>query len=437
MGSSYFPYAKLGEKRRDISIVRLAPCMTGVEVEWLGQGQTFTVYVCQNGDLIKVIKTDEHLAKINGLISGQEYSLMVQSGENISETRLFCTGDYLGKVVNYLHPKDLRYAASGRYLASPSIARFGGDLYVSMDVFHAKDEEGNCDLTLLYRSKDDGKTWEFVTEIVPSFWGTLFVAGDKLCLLSADTERGNIVVLSSENGVDWSQPTCLFERGAFGEGGGAHKAPTACVEHGGRLFFAVEYGGYNIKKFDTLVLSLDLKKDVLDKDAWTVSAPAQVDFAWGGDQDIRFAIEANMVQKGGELFVLSRFAYKKAILWKFDKNNLKAAPRFEKVIDFEPGHCKFFIQEFGGEYYALGNPACYPRHVLKAYRSKDLKNWECVCDLEDISALSVDFDGVQYPSFLIENGKLLTVLRIALHGAHTFHDSNAIVFKTYDLPKRD
>ena len=165
-------------------------------------------------------------------------------------------------------------------------------------------------------------------------------------------------------------------------------------------------------------------------------ACAQVEFDWceHSDKNIRFAIEGNVVVKGGELFVLSRYAGKKALMWKYDKRNPQNAPIFHKVIDFDCGHCKFFIQEAeDGMYYAMGNTECYPRQILKLYRSNNLEDWETLKVLEDISSMPAETNGVQYPSFFIENGKFYTILRNALNDAHSFHDSNAIVFKVYEM----
>ena len=437
MGSSYQPF-RLWEDEKDASyIVMLSPDKTSVELEWLSDDKDFEVCVYQGDALVKSVKTQEKRTVIDGLTENQEYSVIVKSQTGESKARLFVAADYLGKVVNYLHPDDLCYSFSGRYVASPSIIRFKGDIYVSMDVFRGGDQRGAFNLTLLYRSKDDGKTWEYVTDIVPSFWGTLFIANEKLCILSADSEAGSLVVLCSENGKDWSDPTYLQYGSGSSAACGMHRSAVPYTVVDGKMYFGMEYGGHSAKRFDTMVACLDLNKDVLDKASWTFSGKTRVEFDWceGSDRSVRFAIEANAVERDNEVFVLSRYAYKKALMWKYDKNEPTKAPAFYKVVDFEAGHCKFYIQKSeDGWYYALGNTGCYPRHVIRMYRSKDLENWETLKTLEDISDRSVEKDGVQYPSFFMENGKCYTVLRNALHGAHTFHDSNATVFKTYDLP---
>lgn len=436
MSSSYKPFRLIDDIQSHTDIVLLSPSATSVELEWLSNGSFFEVCVFKNGSTVKKIKTKEKRITVEGLEQGVEYSVVVKSESEESNPRLFVTGDYLGKVVNYLHPQDLTYSFSGRYLASPSIVRFKNDLYVSMDVFHSADQKGAFNLTLLYRSTDDGKTWTYVTDIVPSFWGRLFVANNHLCILAADSEAGSLVVMKSENGYDWSAPTYLQYGCGTSVSCGIHKSTSAYTMIDGKLYFALEYGGYGIKRFDTFVACLDLNKDACEKSAWTFSKKARVEFEWSesGDKNIRFAIEGNAVEKDGKLFILSRYASKKALMWKFDTSNPSLPPEFHKVVDFEAGHCKFCIQEAeGGNYYAMGNTSCYPRHIIRLYHSKDLEHWESLQTLEDISSLSGEQDGIQYPDFFIENGMLYTVLRNALHEAHSFHDSNAIVFKKYNL----
>jgi hypothetical protein len=440
MSGSFKPF-RLWEDEKDAAyIVRISPDKTSVELEWLSDDTAFEVCVFEKETLVKSVKTNEKRITIEELQENVEYSVVVKCASGESKRRLFITADYLGKVVNYLHPDDLCYAFSGRYIATPSIIRFQGDLYVALDVFRGGDQRGAFNLTLLYRSKDDGKTWDYVTDIVPSFWPTLFVANGCLCVLSVDTEAGSLLVMKSQDGENWSDPNYLKHGSGPSTACGMHKSATPFAELDGKLYFGLEYGGHGAKRFDSLVGCLDLQKDPLDKSAWTFSDLARVEFEWSenSDRSIRFAIEANPVERDGEIFVLSRFAYKKALMWKYDKTQPQKPLQFYKVVDFEAGHCKFYIQKVkDGLYYAMGNTGCYPRHVIKLYRSKDLENWETVQTLEDISERSVEKDGVQYPSFFMENGKFYTVLRNALHGAHTFHDSNAIVFKTYDIPSEE
>ncbi|MGN1052752.1 MAG: hypothetical protein ACI4SH_05110 [Candidatus Scatosoma sp.] len=110
---------------------------------------------------------------------GKEYEFYIRVGDKESITRLVRAGDFPGTVVNYLHPNDNAYYFSGRFLASPSIVRLpSGALLASMDVFSLRYPQNLCKV---FKSVDDGKTWKYVTDLFPCFWGTLFVCGNKVC----------------------------------------------------------------------------------------------------------------------------------------------------------------------------------------------------------------------------------------------------------------
>ncbi len=434
MEVSYKPYVPFcSEEKSKVYIVRLAPNEKGVELQWLGNESEYLVRIYKKGKEVYSASTQNNAVSVNGLEKNTTYSVCVESPAYKSNERLFVTGDYRGKVVNYLHPEDLQYEFSGRFLASPYIVRFKGDLYVITDCFRGGSQKGAFNLSLLFRSKDDGKTWEYITDLVPCFWPTLFVANGKLCTLAVTTEFGSLVVACSDDGEKWSDYTELI----YGSGflfPGPHKAPTPVLNKDGKLYFGIEYGAHSVKRFDSLIVSYDLSKNILDRNAWTISEKCKVEKEWGGDPDILFAIEGNVVERNGEIFNLLRFTANKALMLKYDEKNPLKAPSFYKVVDFKLGHCKFFIQRADdGTYYAMGNTTCYPRHIVELYKSKDLENWEKVKTLEDISNLTKENDGVQYPTFFIEGKKLYTVLRTALNGADTFHNSNAITFKIYDI----
>lgn len=433
-GFSYKPYTPFGTDQASLYITRLVPDQTSVTVEWLGREKSYAVKIYRDGKEINGVVGATNRAAFYGLEKDVEYALTVTSESGQAKTCPFRTGDYRGAVINYLHQDDLRYAYSGRYLATPSIVRFKGDLWASFDVFRGSDQSGGFNLTLLYRSKDDGKTWEYVTDLVPCFWGTLFVANDKLCILACATEGGSLLVSASKDGENWESPTFLLYGAGERSQGGPHRSATPPCYFNGKLYFSVEFGGHCIKRFDSLVASVDLNKDVLDCGAWTFSKPCMVEFDWGGDQDVRFAIEGNMVERGGEIFNLLRFNAGKALMLKYDPENPKAAPNFYKAVDFPLGHCKFFIQKAeDGTYYAMGNDGCYPRHRIDLYKSTDLERWEKIERLVDVSGFSAELDGVQYPSFVLEGKKFYTVLRTGLNGAHTFHDTNAVTFKVFTI----
>ncbi len=429
---SYRPYRLFGKEESPIQIVRVAPDRNSVRLEWLGEKKNYTLFFYKGEKTIKKIEITGTSALAEGFKENEEYSVNVSDGENTSEKRFFVTGDYRGEVINYLHPNDLKYDFSGRFLATPSIARFQENLYVVMDVFRGGNQTGAFNLSLLFRSEDNGKNWNYVCDLLPCFWPTLFTADGKLCILACETELGSLVVSSSGNGVDWETPTVLIYGGGYGNPG-PHKSATPPLEYDGKLYFGVEYGGYGVKRFDSLVVSLELGKDVMNIDSWTVSDKRRVEFEWGGDLNIRFAIEGNIAERNGELFDILRFTAGKALMLHYDKNYPEKAPEFYKVIDFPLGHCKFYIVKGeDGIYYAMGNETCYPRHIVALYRSRDLENWEKVKTLADISALSAADDGIQYPAFVMEGEKMYTVLRTGLNGADSFHNTNAVTFGIFD-----
>ena len=112
-----------------------------------------------------------------------------------SRVRLARCGKSIGTVVNYLHPEDEAYGFSGHYLCSPSMVRHpDGFLLASMDVFAANHPQN---LTLIFRSDDDGQTWHYVSELMPCFWGKLFIHKNELYMLSCSTEYGDLLTSSA------------------------------------------------------------------------------------------------------------------------------------------------------------------------------------------------------------------------------------------------
>ena len=98
-------------------------------------------------------------------------------------------------------------SSTGIYLGSPSIVRTpNGDLLVSMDMFGPKaplTAERNEKIGLVFRSKDDGKTWRCAAEIPGCHWANLFVHKGAVYLLGCSTQFGSIVIRKSEdNGED-------------------------------------------------------------------------------------------------------------------------------------------------------------------------------------------------------------------------------------------
>ena len=133
----------------------------------------------------------------------------------------------VGTVVNYLHPDDSYYAFSGHALCSPSLVRHpDGHLLASMDVFSGGFPQN---LTLIFRSDDDGKTWHYLSELMPCFWGKLFIHKGELYMLSVSTEYGDLLIGKSvDGGKTFSALLPVGQDLALFQGDGHHAACVIC-----------------------------------------------------------------------------------------------------------------------------------------------------------------------------------------------------------------
>ena len=198
---SYAPYKPLLWNVGDIYICRVAPGKDYIHFEWLDIGAE-SYCVCyrrrDNGEFIKGTETTETTCDITGLAERTDYEFYVQAGEKKSRVRLARTGEMVGTVVNYLHPDDETYAFSGRYLCSPSLVRHPeGFLLASMDLFAGNHPQN---LTMIFRSDDDGASWHYVSELMPCFWGKMFIHKGELYMLSCSTEYGDLLIGKSTDG---------------------------------------------------------------------------------------------------------------------------------------------------------------------------------------------------------------------------------------------
>lgn len=439
------PYRPLTDWDEEIYVCRLAPRRDGVRIEWLDAGESeyeVSVRVKGEAEARIIARTRETAFDAQGLTPETEYEITVTAGGKKSRARLFRTGDAVGTVVNYLHPEDRAYAFSGRFLCSPSLAVLDdGTLLASMDLFAPKHPQN---LTLIYRSTDGGESWEYLSELMPCFWGKLFTFGGALYMLACSTEYGDLIIgRSDDGGRSFSAPVCLV-RGSNGKNSsdGVHKAPQEPVVYRGRLWTAVEWGAWGNSRFGhaPLVASCALGDDPMIPENWSFTPPSPFK-AWApeleGMPSNTMTIEGTLtVTPDGRLLDVLRFGGDMtALCLEVNVSDPEAPLTYAGLMPFEANRSKFTIKrdEKTGIYYSVANRITDPkrpgaRNLLSLMASEDLKRWKTVSDLIDMRDRDPAFYGFQYVDFHFSGDDLIYLSRTAINGADSYHNSNYITF---------
>ncbi len=355
------------------------------------------------------------------------------------------------------------------YLGSPSLTRLAnGDLLASHDYFGSgapRNRDGRENLTSVYRSIDNGQTWESVTHIVDSMGSTLFTLGEAVYLLGVSPMYGDITIRrSDDNGNSWSLPKdsrsgLLFPAGPGDQPPNYHCSPMPVAQIGGRVYRAFEdclpdrWPG----SFQSCVISADAGADFLHAANWTMSNKLGFDQSWvrpdWGTWDDNGWLEGNVVvDPDGQMWNVIRVSgiterrenwslWDHAAMIRVDDEgrSLSFDPQ-TGFIDLPGGHSKFTIRwsPKAGSYLTLSNGNLdrqKPTHraVLSLYRSDDLREWRhCKVLLADDSGndyyTSSRTTGFQYVDWDFDGPDILYLSRTAYDGAHSYHDSNRITF---------
>ncbi len=457
----YRPYSRLTEnyKKTNPYICRLAPYDNHCDVEWFDNGSKDAHTLCcrqraSDKSSINIPLDTEGCVTVGGLKANIEYEVFVRrdSDGNKSDTRLFRSGEILGTVVNYLHPKDNAFSFSGKYLCSPCIIKApSGRLLISMDVYGVRTSQN---LSFLYKSDDGGKTWQYLNDLFPCFWGKLFVYNEKVHMLAMSSEYGNLLVgCSDDEGETWSAPVSLFPGCGIRDEKGMHQAPTPVLHHGGRIWTAVDYGTWEMDGHASALVSIDENDDLFVPENWSCSEFVPFNRSWeGAVPHAKWGCHEGNAVAGpdGEVYNTLRYqisnvftsddyhgqiTHGKAMLLKSDKNDPEKALEFVKFIDFNGGMSKFVVRydEVSKKYVSLvneviDNTSPGQRNVLSLAVSEDLENWAIVKKLIDGSDYSPDVVGFQYVDFIIDADNILFASRTAFNGANNFHDSNYTTF---------
>lgn len=443
---SYQPYRPFLWEVGDIYICRVVPFEHAVHFEWLAEAgcTEYEVFYRKRGagEFLFAGKTRECEDTIEDLETETDYEFFVKTGKKKSRIRLARTGTFIGTVVNYLHPEDEAYAFSGRYLCSPSIVRHpDGYLLASMDLF-----AGNMpqNLTLIFRSDDDGENWHYVSELMPCFWGKMFIHNGELYMLSVSTEYGDLLIgKSTDGGRSFSAPVVLL-RGSNGKGGncGVHKNPQNIFRYNGRIYETLEWGAWANKEYchAAMVMSCDEKDDLLVPENWSFTEPLEFDHFAPEVADLpipSMTIEGTLtLSPEGKLLNIMRFAKRgHVIAYEVDQRDPEAQLTYSHLIRFPANFSKFMIKfdPVSEKYYSVATRLYEgskdsARNYLTLMASDDLTEWYDVCVLYDFRHMDPNEVGLQYVDFEIEGEDLIYLCRTAINGAHNFHDANYSTF---------
>lgn len=447
---SHAPYRPPLFDTGDIYVCRIVPSPHGIHLEWLDAGESeYQIYyrLRDEKDFLPAGSTKETFFDLTELEENLDWEFFVKAGEKKSRIRLARTGESVGTVVNYLHPQDRAYSFSGAYLCSPSLLRLpDGALLASMDVFKG---EGGQNLSLIFRSEDEGATWHYQCELMPCFWGKLFLHKGDVYMLAVSTEYGDLLIgKSTDGGKSFGTPTVLL-RGSNGRKGnvGVHKNPQNVLHYRGRIYETLEWGSWGNSSYHhaAMVMSCDENADLLKAESWSFTEPLKYDPSWEGTvKGTAFGtIEGTLcVSPDGELHNLMRYhivsgdpLYGLILDYRVNTEDPEAPLEYLGSIEFPANNSKFTVQydEVSAAYYSI---ACRidcaqhrgARNLLSLLKTKDLKHWEVVSDLLDHRRADQRLVGFQYVDFFFEGEDILFLCRTAVNGADSYHNSNYQTF---------
>lgn len=350
---------------------------------------------------------------------------------------------------------------SRMYLGSPSLVRWrDGSIVACHDYFY--EEPSGIDhprLTGIYRSTDQGKSWQNISQIIGAFWSTLFIHQDALYLLGCDRCYGSIVIRrSTDGGYCWTWPLdaqsgLLFAGGPAMNPPNYHGAPVPVAIHRGRIFRAFEDNatGHWPTGFLAAVISAPADADLLHAANWRMSNklafdPTQVPADWG-DHGPGF-LEGNVIaDPDGKLWNIMRISTEPysdyaAMLALTPDGKTLSLDYGRDIIRLPGGTHKFTIRRDPetGIYLTLSNNNTVPgfasqRNILSLSASRNLRDWQVLQTLLcDDSGLreedSLRLTGFQYADWQFDGEDLLYLVRTAFRGSVRFHDSNRITFHT-------
>ena len=329
---------------------------------------------------------------------------------------------------------DHSFANTGRYIGSPSIAILPDGTYVaSHDFFGPNANDTVSAASVVFSSRDKGKTWLKIADLNPLFWGKLFMHEGELYIIGTRHKYGDVLIRRSEDGgKTWTKPdtagTGLLRKGFY------HCAPCRILIHGGRIWRSFEvFTGGSWGNFDALVMSAPVDADLLNAGSWTFSdpLPKQEGFCWleGNivlDPDNR-VVNVLRTNKGGDDRAAIVHVRADGTKLFYDHEN--------DFVDMPGGGVKFTIRydKPTSRYWSIvskqTNPKAF-RNNLVLTSSLDLRNWKIESPL--LYHPDAEKHAWQYIDWQFEGDDVIFVSRTAFDddhgGAHRAHDANYFTF---------
>ena len=279
---------------------------------------------------------------------------------------------------------------------------------------------------------------------MPCFWGKLFLCKGDVYMLACSTEYGDLLIgRSTDGGKSFSAPVALL-RGSNGKNGGegVHKNPQNMVIKDGRLYGTLEWGAWANKEYchAAMVMSCDLKDDLLDPASWCFSQPRRFGHFTEELSELSLAtmtIEGTpVVDPSGRLLDIMRFGkYGSALVYAVDQQDPHAPLIYERLMDFPANLSKFMIKydERSGRYVSIATRLYDPekpkaRNLLSLMTSRDLVHWEVAYDLYDFRDCDHKKVGLQYVDFDFDGEDMIYLCRTAINNADSYHNSNYVTF---------
>ncbi|MBP3361848.1 MAG: exo-alpha-sialidase [Clostridia bacterium] len=343
---------------------------------------------------------------------------------------------------------------TGQYIGSPSVLKSsGGALYAAHDLFGSA-ADGYKEY--IYRSEDNGETWENISVVNEMYWSSLFENKDDLYLIGVSKPGGDIVVRKSgDGGYTWTaaenEKTGIIAFGNDKVNGWYSTGSTDVLCVGGRIYKAFEDGSdkeSNYRHREAFVISADVGSDLLDSRSWTVSNKLAMDTSLlPPDRCFNDPIwlEGNIVEgRDGAVYNILRLDSTPtadiAAVLKISEDGKNIA--FDRYIEFPGGMSLSNIKYDSntGLYISLVNNVTdmsrpWQRNVLSVSFSENMYDWKLgetlVCDNQspDSWNKSVQTKGYQYADWFTDDENIKFIVRESCNSGN-FHNADCLTLYT-------